>query len=208
MRTKYCLCCVGVLAGQVALKNNVNLKDCLDYVRDARAKGLTAPVILMGYLNPFLAYGLDKLMKEAQEAGERVGRSMLLPPVNPCFFCSRIIYVTSPDIPLLPRCGARTANPLKSVFPIIVPLRCKTINNSTRPLRVPLSNILAPCLALALLFFFLVAYALTLNICCRTEVTPHGSSFFFSARQPSKYLRLAEHPTALRASCKQCLPGW
>eukprot|EP00904_Undaria_pinnatifida_P001388 jgi/Undpi1/1124/HiC_scaffold_10.g04586.m1 len=54
---------------QIALKNNVNLKDCLDYVRDARAKGLTAPVVLMGYLNPFLAYGLDKLMEEAREAG-------------------------------------------------------------------------------------------------------------------------------------------
>ena len=55
------------------MKNNVNLEDCLGYIRDARAKGLTAPVILMGYLNlnPFLAYGLDKLMREAQEAGER-----------------------------------------------------------------------------------------------------------------------------------------
>lgn len=56
---------------QIALKNKVTLGDCLDYVRDARAKGLTAPVVLMGYLNPFLAYGLDKLMKDAQEAGER-----------------------------------------------------------------------------------------------------------------------------------------
>ncbi|CAN0223382.1 unnamed protein product [Ectocarpus sp. 4 AP-2014] len=56
---------------QIALKNKVTLGDCLDYVRDARAKGLTAPVVLMGYLNPFLAYGLDKLMKDAQEAGAR-----------------------------------------------------------------------------------------------------------------------------------------
>ncbi|CAB1106132.1 unnamed protein product [Ectocarpus sp. CCAP 1310/34] len=29
--------------------------------RDARAKGLTIVVVLMGYLNPFLAYGLNKL---------------------------------------------------------------------------------------------------------------------------------------------------
>lgn len=54
---------------QVALKNNIRLTDCLRYVKEARAKGLTAPVILMGYLNPFLAYGLDKLMKDAQESG-------------------------------------------------------------------------------------------------------------------------------------------
>lgn len=46
------------------------MKDCLGYVRDARARGLTAPVVLMGYLNPFLAYGLDNLMKETQEAGK------------------------------------------------------------------------------------------------------------------------------------------
>lgn len=56
---------------QVALKNKVNMKDCLSYIHDAREKGLTAPVVLMGYLNPFLAYGLDDLMKEANEAGRR-----------------------------------------------------------------------------------------------------------------------------------------
>lgn len=55
---------------QVALKNKVTLGDCLNYVKEARAKGLTAPVVLMGYLNPFLAYGLDDLMKDASEAGE------------------------------------------------------------------------------------------------------------------------------------------
>lgn len=59
---------------QVALKNKVTMKDCLDYIRDARARGLTAPVVLMGYLNPFLAYGLDNLMKEAQEAGKFLDR--------------------------------------------------------------------------------------------------------------------------------------
>ncbi|CAM9880850.1 unnamed protein product, partial [Choristocarpus tenellus] len=54
---------------QVALQNNVRLTDCLDYVKEARARGLTAPVILMGYLNPFLAYGLDELMVDVREAG-------------------------------------------------------------------------------------------------------------------------------------------
>lgn len=54
---------------QVALKNNVNLHDCLNYVKDARARGLTVAVILMGYWNPFLAYGLDNLVKDAKEAG-------------------------------------------------------------------------------------------------------------------------------------------
>ena len=54
---------------QIALKNKITLADCLDYMREARARGLTAPVVLMGYLNPFLAYGLDRLMRDASEAG-------------------------------------------------------------------------------------------------------------------------------------------
>lgn len=74
---------------QVALKNKVNMKDCLSYIKSARAKGLTAPVILMGYLNPFLAYGLDDLMKDAQEAGkiERQGMAMASRPCVILQFC-------------------------------------------------------------------------------------------------------------------------
>eukprot|EP00903_Cladosiphon_okamuranus_P005323 g5321.t1 len=56
-------------SNQIALENNVTFVDCLGYVREARARGLTAPVVLMGYLNPFLAYGLDRLIKDASEAG-------------------------------------------------------------------------------------------------------------------------------------------
>eukprot|EP00953_Heterococcus_sp_UTEX-ZZ885_P037533 19281-Heterococcus_DN1.PRE.1 len=99
---------------QVALKNNIRLKDCLAFIKEsvathedvpampykgacimrplqhkakagiwctvqalkcickqpcARSQGLTTPVVLMGYLNPFLAYGLDDLMKDVREAG-------------------------------------------------------------------------------------------------------------------------------------------
>ena len=53
----------------VALKNGVNLPDILDMVRTARTKGLRAPVLLMGYYNPVLAYGEEKLFREAREAG-------------------------------------------------------------------------------------------------------------------------------------------
>ena len=38
-------------------------------VREARARGLTKPLVLMGYYNPFLQYGLDKLVKNAKDAG-------------------------------------------------------------------------------------------------------------------------------------------
>ena len=53
----------------VALRNGINIPDILDMVRSARRKGLRAPVLLMGYYNPVLAYGEETLFKEAGEAG-------------------------------------------------------------------------------------------------------------------------------------------
>ena len=53
----------------VALKNGVNLPNILDMVRAARRRGLRAPVLLMGYYNPVLAYGEERLFREAKEAG-------------------------------------------------------------------------------------------------------------------------------------------
>jgi len=56
-------------SNQVALKNGIGMQDCINFVEAARAKGLTVPVVLMGYFNPFLAYGADKLIGAAAEAG-------------------------------------------------------------------------------------------------------------------------------------------
>lgn len=38
-------------------------------VREARSKGLTAPVLLMGYYNPLLSYGEDELLRDCKTAG-------------------------------------------------------------------------------------------------------------------------------------------
>ncbi|CAM9392033.1 unnamed protein product, partial [Heterosigma akashiwo] len=54
---------------EIALANKITTKDSLEFVRQARARGLTIPVVLMGYYNPFLRYGLDKLMQECKEVG-------------------------------------------------------------------------------------------------------------------------------------------
>ena len=43
------------VCNEVALKQGVGLERCLSFVRDARADGLTTPVVLMGYYNPFRA---------------------------------------------------------------------------------------------------------------------------------------------------------
>ena len=50
-------------ANQQALNNGVSLEDTINYVIEARKQGLTVPVILMGYYNPFLQYGERKLIQ-------------------------------------------------------------------------------------------------------------------------------------------------
>lgn len=56
-------------ANQGALENGVNLEWVLGVVREARDKGLTVPVVLMGYLNPLMQYGEARLSADAKAAG-------------------------------------------------------------------------------------------------------------------------------------------
>lgn len=51
-----------------ALKNDFGIPEILDLVREAR-KETDVPIILFGYFNPFLQYGLEKLAADAQSAG-------------------------------------------------------------------------------------------------------------------------------------------
>ncbi len=56
-------------ANYVAVDQGVSLRDCLDFVAQARSRGLRAPVILMGYYNPVLAYGEERAAADAAAAG-------------------------------------------------------------------------------------------------------------------------------------------
>ena len=56
-------------ANQVAIEQGVTLGDCFDFVRQARAQGLRAPVLFMGYVNPILAWGEAAVAAEARAAG-------------------------------------------------------------------------------------------------------------------------------------------
>lgn len=56
-------------ANEVALRHGVSLAGCFGYVREARAQGLEAPVLLMGYYNPILAMGEARAAREAAAAG-------------------------------------------------------------------------------------------------------------------------------------------
>lgn len=49
-------------------------------VRDARSRGLKAPVMLMGYYNPLLSYGEERLLKDCKESGVNGFIVVDLPP--------------------------------------------------------------------------------------------------------------------------------
>jgi tryptophan synthase alpha chain len=56
-------------SSQKALENGTTLADCIELVRTFRARGGTIPILLMGYVNPFYQYGIERLAREAAEAG-------------------------------------------------------------------------------------------------------------------------------------------
>ena len=67
-------------ANTIALANKTGTKTCLKIVREARQKGLKAPVLLMGYYNPLLAYGEERMLQDAKEAGVNGFIMVDLPP--------------------------------------------------------------------------------------------------------------------------------
>lgn len=68
------------VANTVALKNGVTVKQTLDIVRQARAEGITVPLILMGYYNPILNYGEEQFIQDAAKAGANGFIIVDLPP--------------------------------------------------------------------------------------------------------------------------------
>jgi tryptophan synthase alpha chain len=55
-------------SNKVALDNGMNVKLLLQQVKEIR-KDVDLPIILMGYLNPVLQYGIEKFVKEAAAIG-------------------------------------------------------------------------------------------------------------------------------------------
>lgn len=56
-------------ANHVAVENGITLHDCFGFVREARAEGLKAPVLFMGYYNPVLALGEARTAMECAGSG-------------------------------------------------------------------------------------------------------------------------------------------
>lgn len=64
----------------VALSNGVTMKSTLEMVKEARDTGVTVPIILMGYYNPIMAYGEEKFISDAADAGANGFIIVDLPP--------------------------------------------------------------------------------------------------------------------------------
>src|SRR5574342_377256 len=56
-------------ATQIALEQGITDKKSLEAVKELRGRGVDIPLILMGYYNPMLAYGLDKFVHDAVDVG-------------------------------------------------------------------------------------------------------------------------------------------
>lgn len=52
----------------IALENGMSIKKVLEQIKEVRSK-TTLPIILMGYLNPVLQYGIERFLKACQEIG-------------------------------------------------------------------------------------------------------------------------------------------
>ncbi len=67
-------------ATQIALENGMTVRKCLEAVRQLRARGVAQPMVLMGYLNPLLAYGVDAFVRDAKAAG---ANGLIVPDLPP-----------------------------------------------------------------------------------------------------------------------------
>lgn len=54
---------------QVALEQGMTVAGCLDLITTLRARGITQPFLLMGYINPLLAFGVERFIAAAAAAG-------------------------------------------------------------------------------------------------------------------------------------------
>lgn len=56
-------------SSSIALKNGTNLDLILNQVQEARSTGSEIPLVLMGYLNPMMQYGIERLFARCRECG-------------------------------------------------------------------------------------------------------------------------------------------
>ncbi|TAQ86186.1 hypothetical protein B7494_g5479 [Chlorociboria aeruginascens] len=84
-----------------ALLNGVTVTSTLEMVREARKKGLKVPVLFMGYYNPMLSYGEERLLNDCREAGVNGFIVVDLPPEEAVSFRNFCIKGGLSYVPLI-----------------------------------------------------------------------------------------------------------
>jgi tryptophan synthase len=67
-------------ANTIALSNGMNVSLALKAVKEARSKGLRVPVLFMGYYNPLLQYGEERMLRDSKDCGVNGFIMVDLPP--------------------------------------------------------------------------------------------------------------------------------
>jgi tryptophan synthase alpha chain len=98
-------------ATQVALEKGITIKKSLEAVKELRNRRLNIPLVLMGYYNPMLAYGLEKFICDAIDAGADGFIIPDLPMEESNEFMSALVGVGSrPSLPLIQMLAPTTPN--------------------------------------------------------------------------------------------------
>jgi tryptophan synthase alpha chain len=67
-------------ATQIALQNGITVKKCLAAVKNLREKGVNQPMLMMSYVNPLLAYGINEFVLDAKAVG---ADGLIIPDLPP-----------------------------------------------------------------------------------------------------------------------------
>lgn len=90
-------------ANTKALANGVTITMIFDMVREARRRGLKVPLLFMGYYNPMLRYGEERMLQKSKEVGVNGFIMVDLPPEEAVRFrnmCTGAGYVVPCFTPL------------------------------------------------------------------------------------------------------------
>ena len=88
-------------ATQTALERGVTTRDGIQAVAELRQRGVEIPLVLMGYYNPMLAYGLERFIRDAAEAGADGFIIPDLPPEESAEFVGALHATPLPLITML-----------------------------------------------------------------------------------------------------------
>ena len=117
-------------SNDVSLANGTNIPKSLELLREARRTGVTIPIILMGYYNPLLIYGEERVINAAKEAGANGFIIVDLPPEEALTFrdhCKRAGYSN-----FLNRCLTHTLR--LSYIPLVAPATSNSRLKSLAPI--------------------------------------------------------------------------